>query len=117
MTKGIKLSPKHGINPSILHCICCGKEYGVAMLGKLKGDQEASRDISKGLCDDCEGVLKQGGAMFIEVLDGETDNNPHRTGRIIGVSKAFKERNHLEHPIMYLERSMFSAIFGKVTFK
>lgn len=117
MTKGIKLSPKHGVNPSILHCICCGKEYGIAMLGRLKGDQEAPRDISKGLCDDCEGVLKQGGAMFIEVLDGETGNNPHRTGRIIGVSKAFKERNHLEHPIMYLERSMFSAIFGKVTFK
>lgn len=37
----IKLSPKHGVNPSILHCICCGKDYGIAMLGKLKGDKEA----------------------------------------------------------------------------
>ena len=42
MTKNsITLSPKHGVNPSVLCCICCGKDYGVAMLGKLKGDKEA----------------------------------------------------------------------------
>lgn len=48
----IKLSPKHGVNPSILHCICCGKDYGIAMLGKLKGDKEAPKDLYQGLCKD-----------------------------------------------------------------
>lgn len=117
MTKNsIKLSPKYGVNPSVLHCICCGKDYGVAMLGKLKGDKEAPRDIYQGLCNQCHGVIDQGGAMIIEVGDGETGNNPYRTGRIVGVSKDFKERNHLENSIMYMERSLFSKIFGGVNF-
>lgn len=117
MTKNsITLSPKHGVNPSVLRCICCGKDYGVAMLGKLKGDKEAPREIYQGLCNDCEGVVKQGGAMIIEVVDGETGNNPCRTGRLVGVSKDFKERNHLENSIMYMSRSLFSKVFGEVNF-
>lgn len=114
--KDILLSPKHGANPSVLHCICCGKDYGVALLGKLKGDKEAPKDIYQGLCRDCEGVIKQGGAMIIEVKDDESGNNPYRTGRIVGVSKDFKERNHIEQSIIYMEQSSFSKIFGKVQF-
>lgn len=38
MSKSIKLSPKHGVNPSVTHCECCGKEIGVALFGRLKGD-------------------------------------------------------------------------------
>ena len=53
----IILSPKHGVNPSVLHCECCGKEYGVVMLGKLKGDKETPRDMYHGLCSDCKGVV------------------------------------------------------------
>lgn len=117
MTKNsITLSPKHDVNPSVLRCICCGKDYGVAMLGKLKGDKEAPREIFQGLCNDCEGVVKQGGAMIIEVGDGETGNNPFRTGRLVGVSKDFKDRNHLQNSIMYMERGLFSKIFGEVNF-
>lgn len=108
----IIFSPKHGVNPSILHCICCGKVYGVAMLGRLKGDKEAPKDIYQGLCDDCHGVINKGGVMIIEVKDGETGDNPYRTGRIIGVSKDFKERNHIEHSIMYMEHSPFEELFG-----
>ena len=29
----ITLSPKHGVNPTILHCFICGKETGWALLG------------------------------------------------------------------------------------
>lgn len=117
MTKNsIKLSPKHGVNPSLLHCVCCGKEYGIAMLGKLKGDMEAPREMAHGLCDQCQGVIDQGGCMFIEVADGEKGDNPYRTGRIIGVSKDFKERNKIEHPISYMEHKMFSRLFGRANF-
>lgn len=117
MTKNsITLSSKYGVNPSVLRCICCGKDYGVAMLGKLKGDKEAPREIFQGLCNDCEGVVKHGGAMIIEVVDGETCNNPCRTGRLVGVSKDFKERNHIEHSIMYMPRYLFSKVFGEVNF-
>lgn len=112
--KGITLSPKHGVNPSLLRCICCGKDYGVAMLGKLKGDAEAPKELFQGLCDDCQGVVDKGGALFIEVKDGESGNE--RTGRIVGVSKEFKEGNNIENPISYMEQSTFSKVFGGVKF-
>lgn len=112
----IKVSPKHGVNPSILHCVCCGKEYGIAMLGKLKKDAEAPKDMYHGLCDRCQGVIDQGGCMFIEVKDGEKGDSPYRTGRIIGVSKDFKERNNIEHPIAYMEHTMFQKLFGHADF-
>lgn len=113
--KGITISPKHGVNPSVLHCICCGSTYGVAMLGKLKGDAEAPKDIWDGLCKDCQGVIDQGGTMFIEVKDGETGKNPYRTGRIIGVSKEFKENNHIEQPIMYMEEHIFEPLLANTS--
>lgn len=112
----ITVSPKHGVNPSVCHCIVCGKSYGVALLGMLKGDKEAPKDIYDGLCEDCKGVIDKGGVMIIEVKDGETGSNPYRTGRVIGVSKQFKERNHIEHSIIYMEETTFSELFSGVEF-
>lgn len=43
MSKNIILSEKHGVNPSITVYPICGKEIGIALLGKLKGDEEAPR--------------------------------------------------------------------------
>lgn len=117
--KGILLSPKHGVNPSVLHCQCCGKDYGVALLGKLKGDAEAPRDIMQGFCDSCQSVIDQGGVMIVEVADGEGKNspkNPYRTGRIVGCSKQFKERNNIKTPMVYMEQNVFSQVFGNVEF-
>lgn len=115
----ITLSPKHGVNPSILHCMCCGKEYGLAMLGRLKDDAEAPRDITDGFCDDCQRVIDQEGLMIIEVKDGETGKNPYRTGRLVGITKDAKERmfKNITSPICYMEQSMFNSIFGEVEFK
>lgn len=59
---GIKLSPQHGVNPSVTVCFFCGKETGIAMLGKLKGDAKAPRRIVANYtpCDDCKEKHKQG---------------------------------------------------------
>ena len=115
MGKSITLSKKHGVNPSITHCECCGKEIGIALLGKLKGDAEAPRDMYMGLCDDCKNVIDQKGLMIIEVRDGETGNNPYRTGRLVGITKDAKERmfKDIENSICYMEHSMFSQMFEK----
>ena len=112
----IELSPKHGVNPSILHCECCGKDYGIAMFGRLKGDVEAPRDVMQGFCDDCKAVIDQRGVMIVEVKDGEGEKNPknpYRTGRIVGCSKQYKERNDIKTPMIYMEESMFEPIFGE----
>lgn len=119
MGKGITLSKEFGFNSSDTRCICCGKGYGVAMFGtswkdpKTGKTAEAPREVYLGLCDDCQGVVKQGGVMVIEVKDGETDTkNPYRTGRIVGCSKQFKEGNHIKSPIIYMEQTMFSRLFN-----
>lgn len=117
MSKGsITVSPKHGVNPSILHCECCGKEYGIGLFGRLKGDAEAPKDVMQGFCDDCQNVINQGGVLIVEVRDGEGEKNPknpYRTGRIVGCSKQYKERNGIKTPMIYMEESMFEPIFGE----
>ena len=87
MSESITLSPKHGVNPSVTHCECCGKEIGLALFGRLKGDAEAPRDVAMGLCDDCKKVIDAQGLMIIEVRDGESGKNPYRTGRLVGIPK------------------------------
>ena len=111
----ILLSPKHGVNPSVTHCECCGKTIGVALLGKLKGDAEAPKDIYMGLCDDCQKVVDADGLMIIEVRDGEKNPNPYRTGRLVGITKDAKERmfKDVTYNICYMEQSMFNPIFGE----
>ena len=87
------------------------------MLGKLKDDQEAPKDIYEGLCKDCEGVINQGGVMVIEVKDGESGDNPYRTGRVVGVTKEFKKQFDINSSIVYMEELSFSKIFKDVDFK
>lgn len=111
----ILLSHKHGVNPSVTRCSCCGKDYGVALLGKLKNDAEAPREVFTGLCDDCQKVVDADGLMIIEVRDGESGENPYRTGRLVGITKDAKERmfKDVTSNICYMEQSMFNPIFGE----
>jgi hypothetical protein len=112
----ITLSPKHGLNPSVTHCECCGKEIGVALFGRLKGDKEAPRDVAMGYCEDCQKVIDQQGLMIIEVCNGASGSNPERTGRIIGITKDAKKRmfKDITSPVCYMEQSMFSQLFNGV---
>lgn len=54
MGKGITLSKKHGLNPSMVVCPICGKAENVALLGHIKGDREAPRYIQGDICDECK---------------------------------------------------------------
>ena len=113
--KRIKLSPKHGLNPSITHCECCGREIGLALFGRLKEDKEAPKDVYMGLCEECQMVVDNKGLMIIEVRDGEKSPNPYRTGRLVGITKDAKERmfKDITSSICYMEHSMFDPIFGE----
>jgi hypothetical protein len=42
MKDSIRLSEKHGVNPSLMLCFYCGEASGVALLGRLKGDQDSA---------------------------------------------------------------------------
>lgn len=116
-SRSIRLSEKHGVNPSILHCPICGKETGIGLLGKLKGDAEAPRDmIDRHPCDNCQKVIDGGGHFIIEVRDGESGNNPYRTGRLIGITNEAAERLFTIRPVppvAYMEQSPFGDLFGE----
>lgn len=82
MSGSIRLSEKHGVNPTLLVCFLCGKETGVALLGLLKGDAEAPRRMcDREPCDECKGYMEQG-VILISVDESKTADpaNPHRTG-------------------------------------
>lgn len=54
MSRDIRLSPKHGVNPSVTMCPCCGKDTGIALNGLMKGDAEAPRNmVDRGPCEKC----------------------------------------------------------------
>jgi len=77
MAKNIKLSEKHGVNPSLDICFWCGTPKGVALFGKLRDDKEAPREVVTGYdpCDEC----KKNMAMGITFIEASSDHG--YTGR------------------------------------
>jgi len=93
---GIRLSEKHGVNPSISTCFYCGQDKNELILaGKMKGDVEAPRRAvwSKEPCDQCKGFMKKG-IICISVDEEKTTDkeNPYRTGCFAVVKQAVIER-------------------------
>lgn len=87
MGNSIRVSEKHGVNPSVLHCPVCARSVGIALLGKLKDDAEAPRAMmDRQPCDECRKMMKDG-IVFISVRDGEKGENPYRTGHLVCVKE------------------------------
>lgn len=64
---GIKISPKHGLNPCIPVCAFCGKEKNeIALLGKLKDDAKApmSAIMNYEPCNECRANWSKGIALI-----------------------------------------------------
>ena len=117
MGGSIELSPKHGVNPSLTICPICGKDTGVALFGRLKGDAEAPRQVvDRQPCPDCRKVIDQGGHFIIETRDGESGSNPFRTGRLVAITTEAAERLFTVRPLphaAYMEHTMFDKLFGE----
>lgn len=121
---GIRLSKKYGVNPSVETCHICGKEMGVVMFGASYKDEngkpaEAPHKICLGnICDDCKKVIEDGGVFFIEVRDGESGNNPYRTGRIIAVKEsAIKNVLKGYNKVNYVEHNVWEKLFPNVEYQ
>ena len=84
---GIRLSPKHGVNPTMGKCMWCGEPTNeIALLGKLKGDIEAPRYsvLNYNPCDKCKEIWSQGVAL-IECTPNEfEDGRPPFTKDAVG---------------------------------
>ena len=74
---GVRISPKHGANPTIPICFFCGKEKNeVVLLGKInKEDDEAPRYMVLDYepCDDCKKDMSLG-VTLIGTTTNVSDN-------------------------------------------
>lgn len=80
----IRLSEKHGVNPSVGVCFYCYEDDGTVVLpGLMRGDVEAPHRAVWTMepCEKCK-KLMQMGVMLVSVRDGEKGENPYRTGRL-----------------------------------
>lgn len=119
----LTLSKEYGVNPSVQICNCCGKEMSVILFGTSYKDEngrtaEAPHKVATGaICEDCQAAIESGGIFFIEVRDGESGNNPYRTGRLVCVKEEAVSRMFSGYSkINYMEQSLFSQVFSEVTF-
>lgn len=103
-TGTIKVSEKHGVNPMLCVCWYCGRDTGeIAMLGKLKNDEQAPHRgvLNREPCKECKEYMAAG-VIFISVRDGESGENPYRTGGFAvitedGVRRMIEDTDLLEH--------------------
>lgn len=100
---GIKYSPKHGVNPSIMVCPICGKDTAIALFGRLKGDKEAPRKIEGELCDECK-------KKYIQIIEVESEINRKGTGRCAYIPK---EAINIDCPkgIALMRKEEFAKMF------
>lgn len=111
--KSIILSKEHGVNPSIDHCRICGREIGLVLFGKLKGNAEAPKNVCSGnLCDDCKEIVEKQGCVIIEVRDREANETLYRTGRLAGIDRKVADDLKIEGEAAYLEHTNFEKMFG-----
>lgn len=80
MSKGIKMSPKHGVNPCMPVCFFCGKERNeIVLFGKIgKEDREAPMRaiVDYEPCEECQKKFAEG-VLLVEVTTyPNTENQP-----------------------------------------
>lgn len=96
----IKLSPAHGVNPSLPVCFWCGEDKGdILLLGKLKGDAEAPMRAVCDLdpCEKCAQQWNKAVVIFETTYDPSVSNSMpiskddkgewiYPTGGLIGIT-------------------------------
>ena len=81
MSKSIKLSPKHGVNPCMPVCFFCGDTKNeIALLGRIGGKEDLEAPMRAVLdyepCEECRKKFAEG-VLLIEVTDyPNMDNQP-----------------------------------------
>jgi hypothetical protein len=124
MSNGIKLSPKHGVNPCIPVCFFCGEDKNeIAMLGKIgkRGeDLEAPRrailDFTP--CEECQKKFAQG-VLLIEVTNSPEyigmpiAENAYPTGRYVVVKPEALNGDFKAGSKALVHRKDFIAMIGE----
>ena len=121
MSKSIKLSPKHGLNPCIPTCFFCGESKNeIALLGKInREDDEAPMKMVLDYepCDECKKKFAEG-VLIIEVtqtpeyIGMPIAENAYPTGRYVVVKPEALNGNYKAGSKALCLKKDFIAMFG-----
>lgn len=100
----IKLSPKHGVNPSICRCYWCGETTNTLVLaGRMKDDAKAPMYAiwDKEPCDKCRERMKTG-VILVGVVEAKSrpGEEPFRSGHYLVVSDDWIRRSITPQALM-----------------
>ena len=107
MKDNIRISEKHGVNPTLPICFFCGEEKNeIALLGRLPDDAEAPRHciIDYEPCEKCQKEMEKGVALIEAIPTPFHDNRPligtdekgnpiYPTGRLVVLTEESFNRN------------------------
>lgn len=112
MSKNILLSEKHGVNPSMTTCFYCGEVTGIALMGKLKNDEEAPKEccISIEPCDACKEKYKD----YCLVVEKDRDEHANPTGRWFAIKKDQVVDEMRDFPVLFMDIPTFNSIVNKI---
>lgn len=73
MSNSIKISPQHGLNPSLVICPYCREPKGIALMGRLPQDREAPKEVVQDYepCDKCK-KLFAGNVLCLDTVETPT---------------------------------------------
>lgn len=124
----IKISPKYGLNPALTTCFWCGKDTGVALMGRITGgkkggDIEAPRYVFGGYepCDEC----KENMALGVTLMEAKTTpyfpNQPeiqegiYPTARFVVITEEAARRIfNLDRKRAFLDSELFSHLLEQM---
>ena len=127
MSKGIKLSPKHGVNPCIPVCFFCGQDKNeIALLGQI-GDRRKGEDIEAPMkavldyvpCEECQKKFAEG-VLLIEVTNSPEymgmpiQENAYPTGRYVVVKPEALNGDFKAGSKALVHKKDFTAMFGNL---
>lgn len=120
---GIRISEKHGVNPTLGVCAWCGEETGeIAMLGYLPGDVEAPKHtvLSYAPCEECKKKWEQGVAIIEVSRRPRHENQPeivegaYPTGRLAVIDEKALSEGFKNGMKAFMWEDEFEESFGEV---
>lgn len=123
MSKGIKISPKHGLNPTIPVCFWCGKQKNeIALMGRMTDDIEAPKNMVLDYvpCEECQNHMAMGVAILEASDHPNTEGQPpmqkgvYPTSRFVVVTTECADRVFDQYAPWQAGKKVFvdSAVFS-----
>ena len=123
----IRLSEKHGVNPSMEICFFCNEAKGIVLFGKLKGDVEAPKEILIDYepCDKCKEKFKEGVIVVAVTTEQQYKNQPpinhtqnneelYPTGAYVVVKPKVFNNEYKVGTIITMDKNLFQELFKNI---